>query len=333
MQQQYSQKTPTKGTRRRRGNPSPTASPAVMVGSKKASKRRTSPEEDDSSDADSGDESAEHVTTKASGGFDGPADTDNDSDSAKEPASARKQRLRRRLNLASVNDDEDEPVYSRPRRTRASVVNYNLLQNSGYDQDDQGEEAPTPSASNEPIRMSKIIALKMGIPKTPVVENRDVKTRRAQKSLNIDTNDETTTPTLREDGSTRRMSTRGKKLVNGKTDNLASPASFAADEDTSISGSRRKRRSLFPQDPEPNIETNVAVDTKVTRSSRKRKNSEVEVTETRPKKVVAVESAPEEEEQPSKKKKRHGKPKEHLGFLPNGQPRQRRRRVSKAIIM
>ena len=306
-----------------------------MVGPKKASKRRTSPEDDgDSSDADSGDESTEHVTTKAIGGLDGPADTDNDSDSAKEPASARKQRLRRRLNLASVNDDDDnEPVYSRPKRTRASVVNYNLLQNSGYDQDDQGEEAPTPSASNEPIRMSKIIALKMGIPKTPVVENRDVKTRRAQKSLNIDVNDETTTPTRLEDGSARRMSTRGKKLVNGKTDNLASPASFAADEETSISGSRRKRRSLFPQDPEPDLETQVAVDTKVTRSSRKRKNSEVEVNETRPKKVVAVESAPEDEEQPSVKKKRYGKPKEHLGFLPNGQPRQRRRRVSKATII
>ncbi|KAL8780273.1 MAG: hypothetical protein Q9213_006549 [Squamulea squamosa] len=331
------QKTPTKGRGRRKGKASALTSPAVMTGPKKALKRRPSPKDADPSDNNSDEESTGYVATKAVGRYDGPPESDNDSESVKEPDSARKQRLRRRLNKTSVEDDE-EPVSARPKRTRTSVVNYNVLQNSGYDQDDQGEEANPELTSDVPARKSKIVALKMGIPKTPVVEGRDLKARKVRKQLNINTDEEALrTPTIQDDASTRRMSTRGKRVVNGTIARRDSPASFAAAETTNVLDSKRKRRSLFPpgwgelpQNSEPEPDLDVASDSKATRSSRKRKNSEAEVNETRPKKIIAVESAPENQGKRSAKKKRRGKPREHLGYLPNGQPRQRRRRRTRA---
>ncbi|KAL8877730.1 MAG: hypothetical protein Q9198_004307 [Flavoplaca austrocitrina] len=202
MQQQYSN-TPTKGRGRRKGKTPALTSPTAMSG-KKGSKRRISPEDADQSDVDVDDESAASAPRKSVGGYDGAPETDNDSENPKEPDSARKQRLRRRLQQTSGNEDEDEqPVPTRPKRKRASGVNYNLLQNSGFDMEDQADNPADESTQpNVPLRKSKIIALKMGIPKTPV----DNRARKPSKSLNIDGVDES----MLEDTSTRR-SQRVKK--------------------------------------------------------------------------------------------------------------------------
>ncbi|KAL8884166.1 MAG: hypothetical protein Q9192_006912, partial [Flavoplaca navasiana] len=319
MQQQYSN-TPTKGRGRRKGIPPTLISPTAMNG-KKGSKRRISPEDADQSDVDADDESAASAPSKSVGGYDGAPETDNDSENPKEPDSARKQRLRRRLQQTSGNEDEDEqPVPTRPKRKRASGVNYNLLQNSGFDLEDQADNPADESIQpHVPLRKSKIIALKMGIPKTPV----DDRARKPSRSINIDGVDES----MLEDSSNRR-SQRVKKVVNGKRGSRASPATNVAEQETSVRGGKRKRRSLFPQDLEPDPSVEGDSDVMTTRLSKKRKDSEAQSTESRTQK--AVESAPESEPQPSTKKKRQGKPKEHLGFLPNGLPRQRRRRRTRA---
>ncbi|KAI4264352.1 MAG: hypothetical protein L6R42_000537 [Xanthoria sp. 1 TBL-2021] len=308
------QKTPTKGRGRRKGKPPALTSPTVMNSVKKVSKRRTSPEDaDDQSDSDSDGESTPSVPTQPTGGYDGAPEAENDSESTKEPDSARKQRLRRRVKPTS--DDEDEPpVSTRPKRTRASGINYSLLQNSGYGLEDQADEAAIEPAPDAPVRKSKIIALKMGMPKTPIVDD----ARKPRKSLKIDVNDEDTSA---------RRSQRVKKVVNGKTGNLGSPLSHTADEETNVLGGKRNRRSLLLQEPDMTIDDDS--DVRATRSSKKRKNSEIETNEAHPENVAAMES--ENKDQPSRKKKRHAKPKEHLGFLPNGQPRLRRRRVSKPL--
>lgn len=291
---------------------------------KKASKRIISPEEAEQSDVDADDDSAASVPSKSVGGYDGAPETDNDSENTEEPDSARKQRLRTRLQPTSGNEDNDEqPVSTRPKRKRASGVNYNLLQNSGFDLEDQADNpADESTQSNVPLRKSKIVALKMGIPKTPV----DNRPRKPSKSLNIDGVDES----MLEDTSTRR-SQRVKKVVNEKRGSRASAATHVAEEETSVRGGKRKRRSLFPEDHEPDPSVEGDSDVMTTRLSKKRKDSEAQSTESRTQK--AVESAVESEPQPSTKKKRQGKPKEHLGFLPNGLPRQRRRRVSKSSVV
>lgn len=277
----------------------------------------------DPSDAESDKDSTEYVATKTTGGNDGALETDEEPESPKEPDSARKKRLSKRLQKAPVEDDE--PASSRPKRTRASGINYNVLQNSGYDQDDSGEIVATDTAVDVPVRKSKIIALRTGFPRTPVLKEPDFKPKRLRKSLNIDVDDDATrTPNLQEDGSTRRMSTRGRKFINGKSDYLPSPLSFAADEETN-SGSRRKAR-LHGQAPEASPD--VGSDSKATRSSRKRKNSDFETNQSRPRKVTALGSTRGYDDDHPGKGHTKKKAKEHLGFLPNGQPRQRRRRVS-----
>ncbi|KAL8991954.1 MAG: hypothetical protein Q9169_007498 [Polycauliona sp. 2 TL-2023] len=315
------EKTPTKSRGRRKGQPSANNSPAVVNG-KKASKARSSPEDADQSDADSDEQSTASAPTKPMGGLDGAPPTDNDSESVKEPDSARKQRLRRRQKQTSDNDeDEDEPpVSTRPRRSRASGVNYNVLQNSGFGLDDQADDATAESTpSNKPARLSKIVALKMGSRKEPVVDS----ARKPSKSRNIDAEDEPT-PSHEEDNFTRR-SQRVKKVSTLKTGNPASPSPRAADDESLLPGGKRRRRSHFPQDVEPEGSIDDDSDLRTTRSSRKRKPSEAEL------KRASVDSAPGSGvEQPSVKKRRQSKPNEHLGFLPNGQPRRRRRRRTRA---
>ncbi|KAL8731051.1 MAG: hypothetical protein Q9166_003702 [cf. Caloplaca sp. 2 TL-2023] len=307
---------------RRRRKVSALPSPAVPKGVKKYSKRKTKPDDNnDSSDAESDEESTDYVASKTMGGTDGPAETDDDDVS---PRSVNKKRLSKRLQHAAVEDDDDEkPVPTRPRRTRASGVNYNLLQNSNFD---QSEEVATDLTVEQPVKKSKIIALRTGTPRTPIAESLDPKIRKLRRSDNIFGDHEVTqTPTMQEDTPSRRMSTRGKKSTTGNRDQLLSPAAVAG---MISSGSKRKRR---PQEPESDV---VSIDeSKATRSSRKRKNSEVEVNEARPKKKPTVEPTSENEGEPSGKKKRRGKFKEHLGFLPNGQPRQRRRRVSEFTVI
>ncbi|KAL8657235.1 MAG: hypothetical protein Q9226_002130, partial [Calogaya cf. arnoldii] len=317
MQQQYSimkkqaiLNTPTKSKGRRKGKSSAPTSPAVMPNSvKKVSKRKASPENaNQESDSDSDRESSPSVPNKPIGGNDGAPEMENDSESTtKGPDSTRKQRLRRRKQL--TDDEDDQPVSTRPRRSRASGVNYSLLQNSGYGLDDQADEVGVEATPDVPVRKSKIVALKMGTPKTPVAD--EAGNRR--KSLNVTVDDES----MHEDNSTRR-SQRVKKVVNRKTGNLASPFSHTASEDLHLPGGKRKRRSLLA--PEPDEDDS---DARATRS-KKRKNSEPENNKAHPEKDAAKESG--QEEIPFRNRKRQARPKEHLGFLSNGQPRLRRRR-------
>ncbi|KAL8847478.1 MAG: hypothetical protein Q9221_007471 [Calogaya cf. arnoldii] len=305
MQQQYSD-TPTKGKGRRKGKPSAPTSPAVMPNSvKKVSKRKASPENaDEESDSDSDRESIPSAPTKPIGGNDGAPEMETDSESTKGPDSARKQRLRRR------KDEDEQSVSTRPRRSRASGVNYSLLQNSGYGLDDQADEVGVEATPDVPVRKSKIVALKMGTPKTPVAD--EAGKRRKSPSVNVD--DES----MHEDNSTRR-SQRVKKVVNKKNGNLTSPLSHTAPEDLHLPGGKRKRRSLLAAEPDEDDS-----DARATRS-KKRKTSEPENNKAHPEKEAAKESG--QEEIPFRNRKRQARPKEHLGFLSNGQPRLRRRRV------
>ncbi|KAL8671328.1 MAG: hypothetical protein Q9168_004165 [Polycauliona sp. 1 TL-2023] len=326
MQQQYSimkkqaiLKTPTKGRGRRKAQSIATASPTVVNG-RNGFKQRPSSADVAQSDADDDDESTASSPIKSMGGNDGPPVTDDDSESVKEPDSARKQRMRRRLKQTSANEDEDElPVSTRPKRTRASGVNYNILQNSGFGLDDPADDvAADPTPSNTPHRLSKTIVLKTGKPKTPVADQ----AKKPSKGLNSDSLDDRM-QSPEDDGFTRR-SQRVKKVSNAKSRNANSPA---VDDESSILGGKRRRRSYFPQDPEPEPSIDDDSDQRATRSSRKRKNSEAEP------RRASVASASGSVDQPSTKKRRQGKPNEHLGFLPNGQPRQRRRRVSATPVI
>ncbi|KAL8687665.1 MAG: hypothetical protein Q9224_005086, partial [Gallowayella concinna] len=331
MQQQYSKTPPNAGGRRRKA-PS-TASPAVPTASKRASKRQTVQDDADQSDAKSDANSTSKIASKIVGGKDGAAETDEEPESPPEQDSARKKRLSKRLKKTVIEDDE--PVTARPRRTRASGINYNVLQNSGYDQDDQDEAVALHPAAEAPVRLSKIIALRTGFPKPSNVQEPDPKTKKLRKSLNIAIDDQVTrTPTAQDEEYTgRRMSTRGRKFINGKSDYLPSPLSFAADGDTNSFGGRRKR-GFQDQDQDQeqllNRVLGIRGDSKATRSSRKRKNSETDSIETRPRKVVAHETSPQDEHDHPARGHTKRSVKEHLGFLSNGQPRQRRRRRTRA---
>ncbi|KAL8815910.1 MAG: hypothetical protein Q9223_005001, partial [Gallowayella weberi] len=283
------------------------------------------------SDAESDANSPSSLAGQTLGGIDGPAETDEEAESPRGPGSARNKRLRKRLQKTVVEDDE--PVSARPRRTRASGINYNILQNSGYDQDDQDEAVALDPAAETPVRLSKIVRLRHGFPKSPVMEDLDLKTRKLRKSLNIDIDGQVpgTSTAQDEEFAGRRMSTRGKKFINGKSDYLPSPLSFAADGDTNSLGGRRKR-GIQDQDQDQDQDSgrvlDIGSDSKATRSSRKRKTSEAESIGTRPRKLVALETSPRNDhDHPGRGHTKH-RVKAHLGFLANGQPRQRRRRVS-----
>ncbi|KAL8798660.1 MAG: hypothetical protein Q9182_006493 [Xanthomendoza sp. 2 TL-2023] len=337
MKKQAVFKTPNKVVGKRRKAPS-IASPAVPSASKRISKRQMVQEDTHrQSDAESDANSTSYIASQTIEGNDGPTETDEETESPRGPGSDRKKRLSKRLQRTMLEDDEPVSARPRPRRTRASGINYNILQNSGYDQDDQDEAVALDPAAETPVRLSKIIALRMGSARRPVMEEMDPKIKKVRKSLNIDIDGGMpgTSTAQDQEYAGRRMSTRGKKLMNGKSDYLPSPLSFAADGDTNSLGGRRKRgiqEQDQDQDQDSGRALDIGSDSKATRSSRKRKTSEAESIGTRPRKLAALETSPRNEHDHPGRGHTKNRGREHLGFLANGQPRQRRRRRTRAQI-
>ena len=258
-----------------------------------------------------------------------------DSESPAKPKrrkSAPQPRLSKRLKQlgkAHSEDDEpnqsDEPVSARPKRTRAGGINYSLLLPSS--DNDENEQPATTLVTEEPKRRSKIITLRTNPSKTLLGNALDLSRRRSRKTASIDDNREMDkSPVVSEMASATRKSSRVKKVA----DEVLANGDVQSDNPHEVLYTPRKRKSRLISHLDVtgrNANSEPVIDS--IKSSRKRKHSEEAADEISPKTAVAAgRGHNEESEHPEKKKKRaKQKLKEDLGFLPNGQPRKRRRRV------
>lgn len=245
--------------------------------------------------------------------------------------SAPRQRLSKRLKRLSkdqVNEEHDvseEPVAPRPKRTRAGGINYSLLlRNSDYEDNDQ----PAPVvAAEEPKRKSKIITLRTNPSKTLSNSVLYLSPRKTRNTASVDDNHQAEkSPTVHEAASAKRKSARVKKIVDGSPTN----GGALSENPPEVLNSPRKRKprilshlDVVEHNPTPGSATEPA------KLSRKRKRSEG-AADTHPETAAATDLTRDMESEQLENKKRRAKQKikEDLGLLPNGQPRQRRRRVS-----
>ncbi|KAL8734080.1 MAG: hypothetical protein Q9181_003325 [Wetmoreana brouardii] len=323
------QRRSTKGGSRRR-NAAINASSSAVEAFDGASEDRTHPKAGLAGDSDeAGSQDEEDSPTRAQSN---PEDSDQ-SDKPRKGRSAQKSRSSKRLTrLAQIQaeDEAEEPVSTRPKRARASGINYNLLlQNSDYD---ENAERPTNTDLPKPERKSKIIALRTGTPKNLVPEVPSPRTRKTRKTASINNDHEAELrPFSQHDETPRRMSTRGMEAVNGTN------TTDQALVDKLQKLTPRKRRGRIPSrlhiqdvDREP-----VSTTKSNNKTSRKRKHSEVEASESNPATATTVDPAQENDEGEGERtvKRRQARPKAHLGFLPNGQPRKRRKRRTREQML
>ncbi|KAL8904132.1 MAG: hypothetical protein Q9207_003483 [Kuettlingeria erythrocarpa] len=227
---------------------------------------------------------------------------------------------------ADESDESEEPVSMRPRRSRAPPINYSLLQNLDFDQYGVSDSGVGP---DEPKRKSKIVALRTGPPKKQLLSPRnvDAKTPRRKASVGDDTTAKKTPFT--EDVSATRKSTRGKKTADGDlADDEGRPNLFRGELGTPR---RKRRRRLLAHQDQSGNETSPAVVTKSVSKRGKRKRSEDGTGKTDGEAAGANAPAGAGESPQPEKKRRKSKIREDLGFLPNGQPRKRRRRGPKNV--
>ncbi|KAL8704448.1 MAG: hypothetical protein Q9201_002406 [Fulgogasparrea decipioides] len=324
------QRKSTKGSSRRR-NATINASSSAVNAFDGASEDKPDPTaglaDDDSDEAGSHDE--ENSPTRAQSN---PEDSDQ-SDKPRKGRSVQKSRSSKRLTrLAQIQaeDEAEEPVSTRPKRARASGINYNLLlQNSDYD---ENAERPTNTDLPKPERKSKIIALRTGTPKHLIPEVPSPRTRKTRKTASINNDHETEVRQVpQQDGTPRRMSTRGMEAVNGTN----TPDEALVDRLQKLTP--RKRRGRIPsrlhvQDVDQQPVSATKPNNKI---SRKRKHSDVEASESNPATATTVDPTQEHDEEEGERivKRRQARPKAHLGFLPNGQPRKRRKRRTREQML
>ncbi|KAL8936461.1 MAG: hypothetical protein Q9216_004912 [Gyalolechia sp. 2 TL-2023] len=259
----------------------------------------------------------------------------------KRPNSAVPQRVSKRVkhNTKDEPDSEhgvsEEPVSARPKRTAASGVNYNLLLHNNYFEENQetGTTVAEEEAEEEPKRMSKIVKLRTKPAKTQLgilMEKAKMKNRRTASVDNG--HGAPKTPVEKEVTSTQRKSARVKKLANESPANGDAQSDDPADQMTTPR--KRKPRILAHLDVvDQDVNPASANDSPTRSSKRKRSGGATDTTRSEP--AVADGLVRDEESEQPETKKRRGKQKikEDLGFLPNGQPRQRRRRRTRQEML
>ncbi|KAL8927001.1 MAG: hypothetical protein Q9208_002546 [Pyrenodesmia sp. 3 TL-2023] len=246
--------------------------------------------------------------------------------SAPQIRSSQRQKRSAKDQSTDRSGEPERPVSARPRRTRAPPINYSLLQNLDLDQNGASDNGVAPE---EPERKSKIIALRTGPPKKHLVSprNADGKTPRRKTSVGDDTTAKKTP--MFEDASATRKSTRGKKLADDDlADDEGRPNLFRGELD---SPRRKRRRRLLAHEDPPEKETSPVVATESISKPGKRKRSEDGMGKANGETAAANDMAEADESQQPEKKRRKSKIREDLGFLPNGQPRKRRRRTPKTV--
>ncbi|KAL9584396.1 MAG: hypothetical protein Q9203_004672, partial [Teloschistes exilis] len=275
-----------------------------------------------------------------------PSDESDESEKPRKTRSAQKPRSSKRSTRnAEVDADEespkpDTPTSTRPRRARASGKNYNMLAKP-EDFEESADEPVVVDASNLPLkspRKSKIVALRTGMPKkaTPdarspkvvknlknkITEVRTPSPRKTRKAASMNNDHEAaSTVTSHEKTSSKRMSTRLMQANEGHP----SPRDDLVDQLRKSSGPGKRRRHAPSK---LHLEQELLSNAPSAKTSRKRKLSEAEASET----LRTPGTAASEDDDIKEPRRRIAKPKEHLGFLPNGQPRKRRKRRTREQI-
>lgn len=297
---------------------------------------------DDQDEADS--EAEEPTPTKAV------QPLSDESDQSAEPRKTRpaqKARSSKRLTRnAEVEADEESPgpgtpPSTRPRRARASGKNYNMLAKP-EDFEESADEPRVVDPLKSP-KKSRIVALRVaaGVPKKATPDARSPraknpknmipeiqtppprKTRRAASANND--HEAASTVASNEEISPKRMSTRLKEANEGNP----APDEDLVDQLRRNSGPGKRRRHVPSK---LNLEQELLSKAPSAKTSRKRKLSEAEASETLATPATADSAAQTtDDDEKQEPRRRVAKHKEHLGFLPNGQPRKRRRRVSDSI--
>ncbi|KAL8752474.1 MAG: hypothetical protein Q9184_005723 [Pyrenodesmia sp. 2 TL-2023] len=229
---------------------------------------------------------------------------------------------------ADESDEPERPVSARPRRTRAPPINYSLLQNFDLDQNGASDSGV---AREEPKRKSKIIALRTGPPKKHLLSPRNLDGKTPRRKVSVGDGTTAKKTPMVEDVSATRKSTRGKKFADDDlADDEGRPNLFRGELDTPR---RKRRRRLLAHEDSPEKETSPVVTTESISKPRKRKRSENGTDKANGETAGANDMAEADESQQPEKKRRKSKIREDLGFLPNGQPRKRRRRRTRQEML
>ncbi|KAL8960464.1 MAG: hypothetical protein Q9193_002833 [Seirophora villosa] len=252
--------------------------------------------------------------------------TDSDENTkSKKKRSALKPRLSKRLKQSAkdqIPDDSDrpdEPVSTRPKRSRAPPKNYSLLLPNSDDLNEESDVAVAP----EGLKKSKIVILGTGPPKKQQngVREPDIKTVRSSASPDsvVEVRKSPVSPDEYQKGV--RKSMRGKKMADDHLTTTRMGSDALRKKMKTPKG--RKPRMLAHLDPS-DVDTPSVPATASAKKGQKRKRSEDRDDNIRPAGRATTSPAPDaESEQPEKKKRRKQKVRHDLGFLPNGQPRMR----------
>ncbi|KAL9010215.1 MAG: hypothetical protein Q9173_004833, partial [Seirophora scorigena] len=257
------------------------------------------------------------------------AHTDSDENTKpKKKQSALKPRLSKRLKqlakdqIPDDSDRPDEPVSTRPKRSRAQPKNYSLLLPNSDDLNGESDVAVAPGG----LKKSKIVILGTGPPKKQQngVREPEIKTVRSSASPDSVVEVRRSPVSLDEYQKGVRKSMRGKKMADDHLTTTRMGSDALRKKMKTPKG--RKPRMLAHLDPS-DVDTPSVPATGSAKKGQKRKRSEDRVDNIRSVGRVTTSPVPDvESEQPERKKRRKQKVRHDLGFLPNGQPRMRRRR-------
>ncbi|KAL8627372.1 hypothetical protein Q9189_006927 [Teloschistes chrysophthalmus] len=321
-------------------------SPAARLSGKHKPMREKPSAIEDSSDDDSDESNSEAEEPTPTKTAQSPSEESDHSETPRKTRSAQEHRSSKRSTRnAEVDADEESPkpetpTSTRPRRARASGKNYTMLAKP-EDFEESADEPVVVDSSNLPLKSpkkSKIVALRTGVPKkaTPdarspkVVKNLKNKTnevrtlspRKTRKAVSMNHEHEAASSVAsHEETSSKRMSTRLMQANEGHP----APSDDLVDQLRKFSGSGKRRRHAPSK---LHLEQELLSKASSAKTSRKRELSEAEASET----LRTPGSAASEDDESKEPRRRIAKPKEHLGFLPNGQPRKRRKRRTREQI-
>ena len=236
----------------------------------------------------------------------------------------------KRIARQQSEDEPEEPASTRPRRTRSSGVNYTLLlQDSDYQSEDP--EIPTPTDAPDPPRKSKMVTLRTGrrTLSAPLPLLKSPRRTRQSGSIDGDVDDDK--------AATSRNHTVKEVIRKTDVEQHAGPngqPGFLKEELRSPRKRRRRIDAHLDMGVEPQDQIIPDKD-ETLKSVRKRKRVSIDETENQPANQPINLAALSRVDRPSqkgkgKKKMKRKKEKPFLGYLPNGQLRQRRRRVGES---
>ncbi|KAL8649284.1 MAG: hypothetical protein Q9210_004487 [Variospora velana] len=264
------------------------------------------------------------------------AHTDSDENAKpKKTRSAPKPRLSKKLKRSAKDQTADgserpvEAVSTRPKRSRAPRKNYSLM--PPYSDLDLNGESNL-AAATQGLKKSKIICFRTGPPKKLQNGVRESETKTVRSSASADSDVEVRKSPVSPDEhqASVRKSMRGKKMADDHLTTTRMESDVFRKKMKTPKG--RKPRMLAHLDASE-VDTPSVPATASVKKGRKRKRSQDRVGNTHPVERVTASPLPDpESEQPEKKKRHKQKTRHDLGFLPNGKPRKRRRRVSDTFI-